>query len=103
MLLPFKWPDHHSGGNPKETGIKEGRFSRFIEPGMLISPQEVVDTEGLDQIGQIFREKGLTTEELIESGREIRGKLLQEEHGVKTLDKQGVGASTRQKLEDLEQ
>jgi hypothetical protein len=30
--------------------------------------------EALDQIGKILRERGVTLEELIESGREIRGK-----------------------------
>jgi hypothetical protein len=53
------------------------------EQGVVISPQEVIAMEALDQIGQILREKGLTPEELIESGREIRGKILEEEYGLK--------------------
>ena len=32
----------------------------------------------------VGREKGLTLEELIDSGREIRGKLVEEEYGLKT-------------------
>ncbi len=38
----------------------------------------------LDKIGELLREQGLTLEDLIESGREERGKLIQEEYGIKT-------------------
>ncbi len=72
----------------RKLGLKRGDLVAFVETelGVLISPQEVVATKALDQIGHILREKGLTIEELIESGREIRGKLLQEEYGVKTKE-----------------
>ncbi len=65
----------------RKLSLKRGDLVAFVETelGVLISPQEVVATEALDQIGQILREKGLAIKELIESGREIRGKLLQEE------------------------
>ena len=36
------------------------------EQGVLISPQEVVATEALDQIGQILKDKNLTLEDLLE-------------------------------------
>jgi antitoxin PrlF len=70
----------------KKLGLKKGDLVAFVETeqGVLISPQEVIAAESLDQIGQILREKGLTLEELIESGREIRGKLVEEEYGLKT-------------------
>jgi len=70
----------------KRLGLKKGDLVAFVETkqGVLISPQEMIAAEALDQIGQILREKGLTLEELIESGREIRGKLVEEEYGLKT-------------------
>jgi AbrB family looped-hinge helix DNA binding protein len=70
----------------KKLGLKKGDLVAFVETeqGVLISPQEVIAAESLDQIGQILREKGLTLEELMESGRRIRGKLVEEEYGLKT-------------------
>ncbi len=70
----------------KKLGLKKGDLVAFVETeqGVLISPQEVIAAESLDQIGRILREKGLALEELIESGREIRGKLVEEEYGLKT-------------------
>ena len=70
----------------KKLGLKKGDLVAFVETeqGVLISPQEVIAAESLDQIGQILREKGLTIEELIESGREIRGKLVEEQYRLKT-------------------
>jgi AbrB family looped-hinge helix DNA binding protein len=68
----------------KKLGLKKGDYVAFIETdqGVLISPQELVAQEALEEIGQILKEKGLTLEELIEAGREIRGNLLQEEYGL---------------------
>jgi hypothetical protein len=51
---------------------------------VLISPQGVFATESLDQIGRILKERGLSLEELMESGRDIRGELVEEEYGLKT-------------------
>jgi AbrB family looped-hinge helix DNA binding protein len=61
----------------KKLGLKKGDLVAFVETeqGVLLSPQEVIASEALDQVGRILREKGLTLEELMESGREIRGKL----------------------------
>ena len=69
----------------KKLGLKKGDLVAFVETeqGVLISPQEVIAAEALDQIGQILREKGLTLEELIDSGREIRGELVEDEYGLK--------------------
>jgi AbrB family looped-hinge helix DNA binding protein len=64
----------------KRLGLKKGDLVAFIETdrGVLISPQEVVAMEALDQIGRLLREKGVTQDELMESGREIREDLLRE-------------------------
>jgi hypothetical protein len=54
------------------------------EQGVLISPQEIIAMDALDRIGEILKREGLTLEELIESGREIRGRLLEKEYGLKS-------------------
>jgi len=69
----------------RKWGLRKGDLVAFVETeaGVVISPQEVIAMEALNQIGQILREKGVTLEELIESGREMRGKILEEEYGLK--------------------
>jgi AbrB family looped-hinge helix DNA binding protein len=64
----------------KKWGLKKGDLVAFVETeqGVMISPQEVIAAQALDQIGQILKEKGLTLEELMETGREIRGELIEE-------------------------
>ena len=68
----------------ENLGIQEGDFVAFIqtEDGVLISPQSIVAMRSLDQIGQALKEQGITLEELIESGRDIRGKLIKEKYGL---------------------
>ena len=52
------------------------------ENGVLISPREVVALEALRRLGESLKAKGITLEELMESGREIRGELLEEMYGL---------------------
>jgi AbrB family looped-hinge helix DNA binding protein len=68
----------------RKLGLKKGDYVAFVETdqGVMISPQEIVAQEALEEIGQILKDKGLTLEELIESGRDIRGNLIQEEYGL---------------------
>ncbi len=70
----------------RKLGLKKGDLVSVAETedGILITPQEVMANKLLDQIGDALREKGLTLDELIESGREIRGKIVQEKYGIKT-------------------
>jgi hypothetical protein len=37
--------------------------------------------QALDRIGEVLKERGLSLEELIESGREIRAHIVEEEYG----------------------
>ena len=69
----------------KKLGLKKGDVVAFVETeqGVLISPQEVIAMEALDKIGAILGEKGITLEELIESGRAVRGQLVEKEYGLK--------------------
>ena len=52
------------------------------ESGVLITPQELVATRALAQIGRALRERGLSLDDLIDSGREIRGVLVKEQYGL---------------------
>jgi AbrB family looped-hinge helix DNA binding protein len=68
----------------RKLGLKKGDMVAFIETedGVLISPREVVVMHALDQIGAMLREKGITLEEMMESGREIRRELVKEMYGL---------------------
>jgi AbrB family looped-hinge helix DNA binding protein len=68
----------------RKLGLKKGDLVAVTETpeGVLITPQQVVAMRALDRIGEVLREKGLTLEELIESGRDIRGQILKEQYGL---------------------
>lgn len=50
--------------------------------GILITSQGIAALKALDDIGTALKEQGLTLEDMIESGREIRRELLQEMYGI---------------------
>jgi len=64
----------------RKYDIKEGDLVGFRETdeGLLIDLRAVQVAKALDQMGAGLREKGITLEEMIESGREIREELLKE-------------------------
>jgi AbrB family looped-hinge helix DNA binding protein len=68
----------------KRLNLKQGDRVVFIETerGVVIKPAEVVVNAALDTIGRGLKKKGVTLEQLIESGREIRSDLLKEEYGI---------------------
>ena len=68
----------------RKLGIEEGGVVAFIETenGVLISPQEVLAMDALDHVGKVLKERGISLEELIESGREIRGEMVEKEYGL---------------------
>ena len=57
---------------------------------MFITPQQVVATKALDSIGDILKEKGLSLEKLMASGREIRADLLEETYGITETRKENL-------------
>lgn len=65
-------------------GLKEGDLVAFIETdgGILISPQEVLALRALDRIGAALKGQGVSLDELIESGREERSKIVREKYGL---------------------
>lgn len=68
----------------KRLGLKKGDLVAVVETpdGVLITPQEVVATKALDRIGDALREQGVSLDELIESGRNIRGDLIRQQYGI---------------------
>lgn len=68
----------------KDMGLEKGDLIAFekVEQGLLLRPQEVVAMETLDLIGDALEKRGITLEELINDGREIRSKLIEEEYGI---------------------
>jgi antitoxin PrlF len=68
----------------KKLGLKRGDLVAVMETpdGVFITPQQVLASKALDQIGDILKEQGLSLDELIASGRQIRTDLLQEDYGI---------------------
>jgi antitoxin PrlF len=74
----------------KKLGLKRGDLVAVVETpeGVFITPQQVLATKALDGIGDILKEQGLSLEELITSGRQIRSDLLQEAYGITETPKE---------------
>jgi antitoxin PrlF len=72
----------------RKLGIEEGGLVAFIETknGILISPREVLAMHALDRVGRALRDRGISLEELIESGREIRGEMVEEDCGLEAKE-----------------
>jgi AbrB family looped-hinge helix DNA binding protein len=68
----------------KKLGLKQGDLVAVMETpeGVFITPQQVVAAKALDSIGDILKEKGLSLDELIASGWQIRGDILQGTYGI---------------------
>lgn len=68
----------------RKLGLKKGDYVAFVETedGVLISPREVVTMKALREIGVSLKEKGISLEELLASGRDIRAELLEEMYGI---------------------
>jgi antitoxin PrlF len=74
----------------KKLGLKRGDLVAVMETpeGIFITPQQVVATKALDSIGDILKEQGLSLEEVISSGRELRTDILQETYGITETSKE---------------
>jgi antitoxin PrlF len=68
----------------KKLGLKRGDLVAVMETpdGVFITPQQVVATKALDSIGDILKAQGVSLDELIASGRDIRTDLLEETYGL---------------------
>jgi antitoxin PrlF len=76
----------------KKLGLKRGDLVAVMETpdGVFITPQQVVAAKALDSIGDILKEKGLSLEEVISSGRELRTDILQETYGITEPPKENL-------------
>ena len=72
----------------KRLGIKKGDLVAVLdtEDGVLITRQEVLATRALDRIGEVLREQGLSLDDLTESGRQVRSRLIEERYGLRSDD-----------------
>ncbi len=70
----------------RKLGLKKGDLVAVTQTpdGVLITPQEVIAMKALDRLGNILREQGLSLDELIQSGREIRGRMVKDKYGIGT-------------------
>jgi AbrB family looped-hinge helix DNA binding protein len=68
----------------EHLGLKKGDLVSIVETpqGVLIKPQELIATDALNRIGEALREKGLSLDELIDSGRDERDQLLKEFYDI---------------------
>ena len=68
----------------KKLNLKKGDRVVFIETdkGVVIQPAEVVVSAALDEIGKELKEKGVTLQQLLDRGRDIRGELIKEEYDL---------------------
>jgi antitoxin PrlF len=76
----------------KKLGLKRGDLVAVMETpdGVFITPQQVVAAKAFDRIGDILKEQGLSLEEVISSGREVRTDLLQETYGITETPKENL-------------
>jgi antitoxin PrlF len=76
----------------KKLGLKRGDLVAVMETpdGVFITPQQVVAAKALDSIGDILKEQGLSLDELIAAGRDIRSDLVQEAYGITNSPKENL-------------
>ena len=68
----------------KKYNLKKGDAIVFkeTEDGLVISPREALTMKLLDEIGEALKEKGITLEDMIAGGDEIRKELIREKYGL---------------------
>lgn len=67
----------------KKLGLKQGDSVAVVETpdGLLLTTEALLADRDFELVDAELRKRGLSLEELIGSGREIRGELLKEMHG----------------------
>jgi AbrB family looped-hinge helix DNA binding protein len=71
----------------RKLGIKRGDvvgFSVTEDGSVLLIPQEAIAVRDVNEADRLLREQGLSLDEIIESGRTIRGRLIKEVYGIDT-------------------
>lgn len=80
VLLPPEWWEKY--------GLVKGETVALVETanGILITSRKALVSKLLDELGDELRARGVTLDELIESGRDIRAELLKEKYGIDIAD-----------------
>ena len=68
----------------QRLGLKKGDLVTFMitEAGVVIKPAEVIVTEALDEINRALKAEGISFEDLMAQGRELRDELIKKEYGL---------------------
>ncbi|MBA2276422.1 MAG: AbrB/MazE/SpoVT family DNA-binding domain-containing protein [Chloroflexia bacterium] len=68
----------------QKWGIAPGDLVGFeeTERGLLLTRQEVIAKDALDEIGTLLRENGVTLDDWLATGRESRSQLVAEEYDL---------------------
>lgn len=68
----------------RRLGLKKGDLVAVTETpeGLLITPQELLAAQDIAQVNAALREHGLSLEEIIASGREIRSQIIKDRYGI---------------------
>ncbi len=72
----------------REYGLRKGDTVVFerTEEGWIVRKDEPDPMKLLDELGEILAARGVTLEELIASGRDIRGAIVREQYGIEVDD-----------------
>jgi antitoxin PrlF len=68
----------------RKLKLKKGDLVTFVETeeGVVIKPAEIVASDALKEIGEALRKSGVSLDEWLARGRDIRGDLLKEEYNL---------------------
>lgn len=71
----------------RKLGIRKGDVVGFAvteDGSVLLIPQQTIAVRDITEADRLLREQGLSLEEIVESGRSIRGTLIKEIYGIDT-------------------
>ena len=72
----------------REYGLRKGDTVVFerTEEGWIVRKDDPDPMKLLDELGEILAARGMTLDELITSGRDIRGEIVREKYGLESGD-----------------
>jgi AbrB family looped-hinge helix DNA binding protein len=72
----------------RKLNLKKGDLVVFVETkdGVVIKPAELIVSDALDQIGMALKSNGLTEDEMLIRGRQIRERLLRDDYDLNETD-----------------
>lgn len=72
----------------REYGLRKGDTVVFerTEEGWIVRKDEPDPMKLLDELGKILAARGVTLDDLIAAGRDIRGEIVREQYGMEPVD-----------------